>query len=327
MLAFLSSAYVGAWAEWGVRAIGGLLLLSAVNTVITDMISVQYLLSRDGELPAFFQRLNPFGVPWVGAAVATAVPCAVLVVSHDLEHLAALYAIGVVGAVAINVSLVSIHPRLRGWRRKAPMMLLGVLLIGIWGTLAFTKLHALLFVAIVMAVGLSLRGLTRYAARRRPKPSLLRQAIVEQLPTRALAGRKVLLATAGSDALADAAMRIAKADGAALVVTFVRPVALSYKVGAASRFTLDTDPAAQKLFTDFLEHGHAHGVPVIPMYDVGPNAPELIAELAALNGVDRVLIGSSRRGVLHHIVKGSFQRRLESLLPPEIPVEVLSPAT
>jgi nucleotide-binding universal stress UspA family protein len=207
------------------------------------------------------------------------------------------------------------------------MMLLGVLLIGIWGTLAFTKLHALLFVAIVMAVGLSLRGLTRYAARRRPKPSLLRQAIVEQLPTRALAGRKVLLATAGSDALADAAMRIAKADGAALVVTFVRPVALSYKVGAASRFTLDTDPAAQKLFTDFLEHGHAHGVPVIPMYDVGPNAPELIAELAALNGVERVLIGSSRRGVLHHIVKGSFQRRLESLLPPEIPVEVLSPAT
>jgi hypothetical protein len=27
---------------------------------------------------------------------------------------------------------------------------------------------------------------------------------------------------------------------------------------------------------------------------------------------------------LHHIIKGSFQRRIESLLPPEIHVQVLS---
>jgi hypothetical protein len=109
-----------------------------------------------------------------------------------------------------------------------------------------------------------------------------------------------------------------------LVVTFIRPVALSYKVEAENLFTLDTDPAAQNLFTDFLAHGHRYGVPVIPMYDIGTNAPEMIAEFAAMNAVDRVLIGSSRRGALHHLLKGSFQRRLESLLPPEIPVQVLT---
>jgi hypothetical protein len=43
--------------------------------------------------------------------------------------------------------------------------------------------------------------------------------------------------------------------------------------------------------------------------------------------VDRVLIGSSRRSTLHHILKGSFQRRLESLLPTEIPVQVLTRST
>jgi len=37
-----------------------------------------------------------------------------------------------------------------------------------------------------------------------------------------------------------------------------------------------------------------------------------------------VLIGTSRRGSLHQLLKGSFQRRLEILLPPEIPVEVIS---
>ena len=75
---------------------------------------------------------------------------------------------------------------------------------------------------------------------------------------------------------------------------------------------------------DFLEIGHREGVPIIPMYDTGPNGPELIAEAAALNGVQKVLIGSSRRGAIHQMIKGSFQRRLESLLPPEIPVEVIS---
>ena len=121
------------------------------------------------------------------------------------------------------------------------------------------------------------------------------------------------------------ALAIVTAIFAALVVTFIRPVTLSYKAEAGrQRLSLETDPAAQRLFTSFLEHGHRHGVPVVPMYDVGQNPPELIAELAALNGVDRVLIGSSRRGALHHLIKGSFQRRLESLLPPEIAVEVLA---
>ena len=89
-------------------------------------------------------------------------------------------------------------------------------------------------------------------------------------------------------------------------------------------FTRKTIGHMIDLFTDFLEHGHRYNVPVIPMYDIGTNAPELIAEFAALNAVDRVLIGSSRRGAIHQILKGSFQRRVESLLPPEIPVQVLT---
>jgi K+-sensing histidine kinase KdpD len=101
-------------------------------------------------------------------------------------------------------------------------------------------------------------------------------------------------------------------------------VALSYKVEAETHLSLDTDPAAQALFANFLALGHRYGVAIIPAYDTGTNAPELIAELAAIHGVHRVLIGSSRRGAIHHLIKGSFQQKLEHLLPPEIPVEVLS---
>src|SRR6185369_12186689 len=74
MLAFLTSHYVGAWGEWAVRILGGLLLLSAGNTALTDMISVQYLMARDNELPQAMQRLNRFGVPFIPAMVAASVP-------------------------------------------------------------------------------------------------------------------------------------------------------------------------------------------------------------------------------------------------------------
>jgi amino acid transporter len=324
MLAHLAAAYVGRWGEIAVRAIGGVLLLSAVNTVITDMISVQYLMSRDGEMPQVFQKLNRFGVPWLAAIIATGVPVVVLLFSHDLEHLAALYAIGVVGAVAINISLCATHPRLHGWRRKLPMAALGLLLIAIWVTLAFTKLHALAFVTAVVGVGLIARYATRwYAGRKGPKPSLLRQAIAEQLTDAALDRPKVLLGTYGSDATIDAALAVAQHHYATLIVCFIRQVSLSYKYDEG-RLGIDTDLAAVRTFSRILARAHDAGVPILPIYDSGPDAAELLAEHAAIYGAQRVLIGSSRQGAIYHLIKGTFQKRLEALLPKEITVEVIA---
>jgi amino acid transporter len=326
MLAYLSSIYVGQWAEWAVRFLGGFLLLSATNTALTDMISVQYLMARDGELPQFLVKLNRFGVPWVPSLIAAAVPMLVLVISHDLTSLAALYAIGVIGAVAINVTLCATHPRLRRMHRKLPMLLLGIVLLIIWVTLALTKLHALIFVTIVMIVGLSARAINKKITQRKgPRPSLLRQAIMEQLNADTLAKPKILLGTYGSEALAGAALRQAQDSDAALVVCFIRQVNLSYKYESERKPTIETDAAALKTFSRFLEAGHDMGVSVVPVYDTGPDAAELMAENAAIYGCERVLIGTSRRGALYHVIKGSFQRKLESLLPPEIPVQVITP--
>src|SRR6202012_910894 len=150
-----------------------------------------YLMARDGELPQSMTALNRFGVPWMPAVVAASVPILVLVISHDLDSLAALYAIGVIGAVAINVTLCAIHPRLRKVWRKVPMMLLGIVLLVIWVTLAYVKREALLFVCVVMIVGLVARQANRWmASRKGVRPSLLRQAIAEQLTPDALAAPK-----------------------------------------------------------------------------------------------------------------------------------------
>ena len=326
MLAFLSGHYVGIWAEWVVRILGGLLLLSATNTAITDMISVQYLMARDEELPPPLQVLNRFGVPRLPAFIAAIVPALVLLFSHDLDGLAALYAIGVIGAVAINVSLCALHPRLRRLHRKIFMTVLGVALLAIWVTLALTKLHALVFVSIVMVVGLSARYLTKRLAARRPKPSLLRRAIVEQLPPAAMVKPKIMLGTYGSVELAPIAIHRARDSNTALVVSFIRQVSLSYKYESEPKLGMDADLAAQRTFAHVLELGHEAGVPIVPVYDTGPDAAELIAENAAIYGCDQVLIGTSRKGALYHLIKGRFQSRLESLLPPDITVEVVGSA-
>jgi hypothetical protein len=324
MLAFMAHHYVGNWGEWPVRILGGLLLLSATNTAINGLMSIMYAMSRDHEMPEIFQKLNGFGSPWIAAAVAAGVPALVLLFAHDLVTLASLYAIGVIGAVAINITLCSIHPRLRKWMRKVPMFMLGLMLVAIEITLAITKLHALLFATIVLVIGLVVRQFTRYAAARRPKPSLLRQAITEQLSEGAMARPKILLASAGSSQYAEESFSIARAANATLVVCFIRNVALSYKVEAERTFSLDTDTAAQTLFRDFLARGHRAGVPVIPAYDTGHDAAELIAEIAAMFSAEKVLIGTSRRGAIHHLIKGNFQNKLEALLPPEIPVQIVS---
>lgn len=323
MMAFLSQAYVGHWLELIVRAFGGVLLLSAVNTVMTDMISVLYLLSRDMELPRFFQRLNRFGVPWIGAWVATLAPVIVLLLSHELEHLAALYAIGVVGAVAINVTLVATHPRLHGWKRKTAATALGLILITIWITLATTKLHALIFVTVVLAAGLTARWITKRFAAQSTRADLLHEAVTHQLSPKVLAMPRVMLATAGGTHLVESALKYSRQQGAALVVAFIREVSLTPAGPSDDKMTIENDTAAQTLFAEALHAGSQSGVPVIPAYDAGHNPVELLAEQAAVWGVHEILIGSTRRSALHKLIKGSFQRKLESLLPPEIQVRVL----
>lgn len=324
MLAYMAHQYLGIWGEWPVRIVGGLLLLSASNTAVGGIASILYVMSRDGELPEIFQKLNRFGAPWVATVLAAGVPASVLLFAHDIETLASLYAIGVVGAVAINCLLCATHPRLpKSWRHVV-MGAIGALLIALWVTLAGTKPHALIFVAIVMGVGLILRQINlSYKKRQGVKPSLLRQAILEQLTPDALAAPKLLIGTYGSTDLAMPALREAKRNDWTLVVAFIREIQLSHRVDPA-KFSLDTDPVAVKTFARFLDLAHAEGAKVLPIYDTGPDAAVLLAENAAMHGCAKVLLGTSRHGAIYRLIKGKFQQRLEALLPEEIPVEVVA---
>src|SRR5437762_5359908 len=128
MLRYMGQIFVGGafGAPFGhifaviVSIVFALLLLSAVNTAIVDLIAIQFLMSRDRELPKIFQRLNKWGLPNARMLLATIVPMVLVILVRDMAGLADLYAVGVVGAIATNLGATATDRKLsiKSWERS-----------------------------------------------------------------------------------------------------------------------------------------------------------------------------------------------------------------
>src|SRR5438067_1252464 len=145
-----------------VSIVFGLLLLSAVNTAVVDLITIQFLMSRDREIPKIFQRLNRWGVPGFGMALATIVPMLLVLMVKDMAGLADLYAVGVVGAIATNLGASATDRKLaiKTWERTI-MFLTFIVMFAIEMSLLIDKPNARYFAVTILAVGLILRGLVQ----------------------------------------------------------------------------------------------------------------------------------------------------------------------
>ncbi len=158
----MATDYVGKVFGWICGIVFGLLLISAVNTAIGAMMSVQYTMSRDNELPKFLSRLNMFGVPWLALIPAVVVPVLILSIFQSLSTLGDLYAIGVVGAITINLGSAAANRKLpiKVWERIF-IACIALLMGGIEITLAVQKHEALIFAISVLGAGLLARFYTK----------------------------------------------------------------------------------------------------------------------------------------------------------------------
>src|SRR5437588_13129598 len=155
------SPAVGNLFGWIVGIVFFLLLLSAANTAIVAMIGLLYMMSRDREMPREFRRLNRHGVPIYPLLIALGLPTVVLLLVANFTALAGLYAIGVVGAITVNVGSCTFN-RTVGftWYDRVLFGVTFCVLFVVEVTLAHTKLDALQFVVAVLAGGLALRAYT-----------------------------------------------------------------------------------------------------------------------------------------------------------------------
>ncbi len=178
-LRVMATDFVGKWFGWICGIVFGLLLFSAVNTAIGAMMSIQYTMARGKELPEILHQLNRFGVPAIALIPAVLVPTIILSLFHNLATLADLYAIGVVGAITINIGSTATNKtlKIKPWER-AGLLLTGAVMMCVELTLAATKREALIFVLCVLGVGLLARFYAQHLRKRYQTQSALIGGIV-----------------------------------------------------------------------------------------------------------------------------------------------------
>ncbi len=316
----------------------GLLLLSAVNTAIAALIGMLYTLARDGEMPRPFLALNRHGVPKLPLIVATVLPCIVLLITYTepdkaLQTLGELYAIGVVGAITVNLGSCTFNKNLalKIWER-ALFGLTFFVLFCVEISLAYEKHLALFFVVIVLGIGFWLRSLSHKASGlatvtvAKEMAEMVSAETIERLRPRALVeGRKILVCARGVTPVLKYALNEAHLHKAVLCVLYMREIAVL--LGGAQtqrRARWQDDPQASAIMTLMLKLGEETGVCVQPIYTSSTDPASTIVDIAATLGVDLVMLGSSHRATMARLLKGNVIERVASNLPEEIELVIHS---
>jgi amino acid transporter len=315
MLRFLGEHYIGHWFGWFVALSLGVLLISAGNTALNDLISIQFLMSVDKELPSSLRRLNRHGVPILPLLVTTVVPIIVLLLISDVEALSHLYAIGVVGAMTINIGStatdksVYLKPL-----EKLFMLISATVLFLVEISIAVRKAEATIFAVAVLAIGLAARAVVKRRTRMVaavPEP-VLAPAPERRRRRKGVPSTKYLVAVKEmNEKLLRFASEEAKARNAFLFVLRVKEIV----VGALPvMLEMPTNGQERRIEEICADAGIDFQSLQIPSYDVGYT----IAEQAATFGVERVIIGAQHRSRLQYVLKGSVMRSVSTLLPEEV---------
>lgn len=302
------------------------MLLSEANTAMVDLISIQFLMSRDGELPPVFQKLNKFGVPNLAMLVAAVIPAILVIVVQDMSGMADLYAIGVVGAIATNLGASATDRKLglAKWER-ALMLVTFVIMLAIELSLFWDKPKARIFATTVLIIGLIMRGLAAEAAQRRKRkaeaavaaPSPQTEILVPSTTVAMAAnisGAPMVCAVRGAGKTLDFAIEEARESHRPLYLLFVRSQPVLTDADYKRKWQEDED--ARMIFTQ--AQAKADGHPVFPCYAVSDSVADTIVDITATMGASLLILGASERKGLAHLLHGSVVRDISDNLPEDI---------
>ena len=303
-----------------VSVVFALLLLSAVNTAIVDLIMIQFLMARDRELPKIFQRLNKWGVPSYGMLLATLVPMALVVLVKDMAGLADLYAVGVVGAIATNLGATATDRKLAIKPGERTLMFCTfAVMAAIELSLLIDKPNARYFAVTILAVGLILRGLVQERRMKKEAIALAPSSVAavsdrRTQPALAIGGEAILCAVRSAGRTLDFALREARETGRRLYLLFVREQAFMTEQDAKRKWPEDDE--ARTIFEEAKRKAGEHQ-PLFA-YAVSPSAADTIVDVAATLGASRVILGAPQRNALLNLIRGSVIRDVSRSLPDEI---------
>ena len=324
-------ARFGTFLGWLIGIVVGLLLLSAVNTAIGAMIGLCYMLARDGEMPRSFTKLNSHGVPWAPLFIAIGLPFLLTIFTADLDSLADMYAIGVVGAITVNLGSCWYNKKLGlvWWER----LILGVtflILFAVEITIARTKPAALFFAICVLGIGFALRAYSMKRAGlqtitvRKEQAEAISPELWSSLKLDLNGEQCIMVAARGITPVLRFAMEEAKFRKGALYVLYVKElaVALPARMESLERPRWQEDRSAAAIMYGMLEMGRENGVHVIPVYSVSDSPATAILDLSATLGIDLLILGASQRQALSSLLKGDIVSEVARNLPENIQVVI-----
>ncbi len=321
------SPWFGVLFGWIVGIVFFFLLASAANTAIVAMIGLLFMMARDGEMPRQFTRLNKHGVPIYPLLIAVGIPSLVLLTATGFTALAGLYAIGVVGAIAVNVGSCSYNKHAGfTWYDRVLFGVTFLILFLVELTLAHSKPDALFFVTCVLLGGLALRaytlkrqGLTTLTVTREVADIVSPETIAALQP-RLEEGAKILVAARGMTPVLNFALEEAELRKAMLCVLYVREIAVYFAGGPSTVGSAkwQDDPTARAIMSSMMKQGKERDICVLPVYAVSEDPASTILDLAATMGVDYLIIGTSHRSTLAHLLGGSVVTKVAAQLPETI---------
>ncbi|MBM2839793.1 MAG: Universal stress protein family protein, partial [Bacteroidetes bacterium] len=243
------------------------------------------------------------------------VPIVVLLLIGNVEMLSHLYAIGLVGAMTINLGstatdkTVKLKSVVRGF-----MMVSATVLLLIEFSIAINKTQAVIFASSILVVGLGARSLAQRRFRGLPPVAEVAEVSTPRpmRKPRAMPSTRYLLAMKDlNEKILRFAIEEAESRNAFLFVLRVKEIA----VGALpAQLEMPTNGQEQTIERICSESGIDYRSVKIPSYDVGYT----IAEQAATFGVERVIIGAEQRSRLEYALEGSVMKALSSLLPEDV---------
>jgi amino acid transporter/nucleotide-binding universal stress UspA family protein len=306
----------------------GLLLLSAVNTAVSALIGLIYMLGRDREMPHSFTRLNSHGVPWQPLVVATILPAVLVVVSDNLNSLADMYAIGVVGAITVNLGSTCFNKRLNlKWPEISVMFVTFVILFAVEVTIAKTKPAALFFATCVIGTGFGLRwyamkraGYETITLTREMAAAVIKPERLANLRPNFEAGQSILVAARGFTPVLRFALEEAKLRQGNLYVLYVKQISVSLPGPLANpeRPRWENDHHAAEIMYGMFDLANSTGVSVLPVYAVSDDPAATILDIAATLGVDMLMLGAPHRSGLAKLLRGDVVTEVARSLPENI---------
>jgi amino acid transporter len=316
MIRFLGTVYVGNWFGPIIGFVLGFLLISAGNTAINALTSIQFLMSVDGELPVGLRKLNKYGVPIYPLIISTLLPIIVLTLVHDVITLSALYAIGVVGAIMINVGSTGTDRsiKLPIWTR-AFMIFSTVALFLIEATIVIEKSKAVLFALSVLFIGLGAREIARRRKVVTAPPIPVAVSSIGTIPRTeviSFTSRMLVAVRGGGQKLLRQACEDAKLKNAFLFILNIKEIAVTG--------SLPEHIAAETFVNnDWMgEICNEYGIPFKVISVLSNEVGYTIAEHAATLAVDRLILGATQRSLVDKALRGDVIRTVSELLPEEI---------